>query len=308
MSMAPRPKLSIIIPVYNERESVGVLHRELVEVLTPLREPFEILFVDDGSTDGTGDALRKLKPARVLSFVRNFGKSQALQAGFDAAMGDYLITLDGDLQDDPHEIPDFVARLASADLVVGWKQRRADPFEKRFFSKIANAVTASLTGVRVHDMNCGLKGFRRGVAKALRLHGDMHRYIPALAAGLGFLVAELPVHHRPRRFGTTKYGAWRLLAGLFDFFTLVFLRRFIDRPMHFFGLLGAALAGLGFLVLAYLTWLKLVESAVIGDRPLLLLGVLLIIVGFQSLSLGLVGELVIRQGPDAKRSYVLKEE
>ena len=289
-------------------EWVAEIDGELIEVLTPLKRPFEIIFIDDGSTDGTKTELATLAPARVISFSRNFGKSQALQAGFDAAEGETIFTLDGDLQDDPHEIPAFLRALEHADLVVGWKQHRADPLGKRFFSKIANRVTRLLTGVPIHDMNCCFKAYRKAVAKSLRLYGDMHRYIPAIASGMGFSVTEIPVHHRERKFGKSKYGLWRLFAGFFDFFTLIFLRRFTHRPMHFFGLLGMIAGGIGFIILCYLTWIKLFSGALIGNRPLLTLGVFLIIVGFQSFSLGLIGELIIRQAPAERRSYIIKSD
>ena len=302
------PELSVVIPVYNEAESVAKLHEELLGVLTPLGTTFEIIYVDDGSRDGTFEVLDALRPVTVIRFTRNFGKSQALQAGFDRARGTFVMTMDGDLQDDPHEIPAFLSKAAEGyDLVVGWKRRRLDSSSRRLVSKIANGVTRLCTGVNVHDMNCCFKLYRSDVAKHLSLWGDMHRYIPALAAAAGFSVTEIPINHRQRRFGRSKYGMGRLIAGLFDFVTLIFLRLFTDRPMYFFAAVGSVLSLVGFLALAYLVALKLATGALIGNRPLLALGVLLLIVGFQSLSLGFLGELIIRQNPSTRRTFVVRE-
>ena len=302
-------KISIVIPVYNEENSVALLHKEIADVPRPLGHSYEIIFIDDGSTDGTLKELKKLKPAKIISFARNFGKSQALQAGFDEAEGDYIVTLDGDLQDDPKEIPRLVSAVNSgADLVCGWKHKRQDPFSKRIASRIANGAARVFTGVNVHDMNCGFKIYRPEVAKSLRLYGDMHRYIPSVASSMGFSVGEIMVNHRPRKFGESKYGFGRFINSAFDFITLIFLRRFTDRPMHFFGLLGSFLFTLGVIILGYLSWEKIFIGAPIGGRPLLLLGALLAIIGFQSFSLGFVGELMIRQSAPSSRNFVVKEK
>lgn len=287
--------LSVIIPVYNERESVGILFHELTGVLRPLGKSYEIIFVDDGSRDGAAEELAKLS-CIVITLARNSGKTQALRAGFAEARGDIIFTLDGDLQDDPREIPAFLAAIeGGADLVCGWKQNRQDPFEKRFFSKIANGAARFIARSPVHDMNCGFKAYRREVVENLSLYGDMHRYIPPIVAGMGFRVAEIPVHHRARRFGTSKYGAWRLVAGLFDLLTLIFTQRFFERPLHFFGLVGGGMMSVGTVILLYLSALRIFYDANIGTRPLLFLGVLLVVIGFQSLSLGLLGELIVRR-------------
>lgn len=301
-------KLSIIIPVYNEENSVAILHKEIVDSLRSLGHPFEIIFVDDGSTDGTLEELKKLSPAKTISFTRNFGKSQALQAGFDEAGGDYIVTMDGDLQDDPAEIPKLVNKIQqNFDLVCGWKYNRADPVSRKIASRVANNAARIFTGIDIHDMNCGFKAYRPQVAKSLRLYGDMHRYIPSVASSMGFAVGEAAVNHRPRKFGASKYGFGRFMNSAFDFITLIFLRRFTDRPMHFFGLLGSALFVLGLLILGYLSWEKIFEGAAIGSRPLLLLGALLVIVGFQSFSLGFIGELIIRQDRTS-RQFSIKEK
>jgi len=303
-------KISIIIPVYNEEESVAQLHKEIITTMSKIDYPYEIIFIDDGSSDKTLLELKRLFPVIVVSFAKNFGKSQALQAGFNEASGDYIITLDGDLQDDPKEIPSFIKSLESnLDLVCGWKYKRLDNFSRRFVSKIANNTTKYFTNTLVHDMNCCFKGYRRKVVKQLRLFGDMHRYIPATVSSLGFRVGEIKVNHRQRIYGKTKYGLKRLINGLFDFITLLFLRRFTDRPMYFFGFYGLLFLFAGFVILFYLSWIKFFQDALIGSRPLLLLGVLLIFVGMQSFSLGFLSELIIRQGDSRnKKNYVISEK
>ncbi len=301
-------KISIIIPVYNEEKSVAELHGEIKAVMDKLAYAYEIIFIDDGSSDGTLTELKKLVPVKVLSFTRNFGKSQALQAGFRQATGDYVITMDGDLQDDPADINNFIKLLeGGSDLVCGWKHNRQDSFNKRFVSLIANGVTKYFTKTTVHDMDCCYKGYKSEVVKRLNLFGDMHRYIPAIVSDLGFCVSEVKVNHRPRKFGKTKYGFKRLFNGLFDFMTLLFLRRFTDRPMHFFGLYGLIFSFAGFVILLYLSWIKIFQGALIGGRPLLFLGVLLLLVGMQSFTMGFLGELLIRQGSPDKKNYIIKE-
>lgn len=301
--------ISIVIPVFNERESVAKLHAELVTVLSQLEVPFEIIFVDDGSADGTLEEIKKLKPVRFISFARNFGKSQALQAGFNAAGGTYVFTMDGDLQDDPAEIPRFLKAVEDgSDLVVGWKQNRLDGKSKGLVSKIANKVTGWMTGAHVHDMNCCFKLYRGDVVKHLDLYGDMHRYIPALTAMLGFRVTEIPITHRKREFGKSKYGNFRRLPkSFFDFITLMLIHRFLDRPMHFFGIMGTLFSFVGVLILAYLAYIKLFEEALIGNRPMLLLGILLVVIGVQLFSSGFLGELLIRQNTK-QTLYTIREE
>lgn len=302
--------ISMVIPVFNEEESVAQLHDELVSVLNGVGDDFEIIFIDDGSTDGTLIELQKLKPARIISFARNFGKSQALQAGFHVAKGEYIFTMDGDLQDDPNEIPNFLqkAKNERLDLVCGWKQNRLDSVAKRMVSKFANKITSFFTGTTVHDMNCGFKLYRKEVAQALDFYGDMHRYIPALVSTLGFRIGEIPVHHRKRKFGVSKYGNFRRLSkSLFDLITLLLLRRFIDRPMHLFGIIGTFFSCIGTLILFYLAYIKIFDGAIIGNRPLLLLGILLVVIGLQLFSSGFLGELIIRQ--NSKRNiYTIRED
>jgi len=291
----PGPEISVVIPVYNERESVRELFRELTEVLSATGKTYEIIFVDDGSRDGTADELSRIS-CTTVTLSRNCGKTQALRAGFAEARGNIIFTLDGDLQDDPHEIPKFLSALErGSDMVCGWKQDRQDPFEKRFFSKIANTMARTLAKSPVHDMNCGFKAYRKEVVQNLSLYGDMHRYIPPIVVGQGFRVTETPVNHRARKFGASKYGAWRLIAGLLDLLTLMFTQRFFERPAHFFGMFGGVLIFFGTCALVYLSTLRILYDATIGGRPLLFLGILLVVVGFQSLSLGLLGELVVRR-------------
>ncbi len=303
-------KLSVVIPVYNEQESVAKLHAELLSVFSNLGQPYEIIFIDDGSTDNTLLELKKLQQVRVISFARNQGKSQALQAGFSVAGGECIFTMDGDLQDDPVEIPHFLEAMkrSGSDLVVGWKQNRLDGRSKGLVSKIANRVTGWATGAYVHDMNCGYKLYKSHVAKNLVLTGDHHRYIPAIVASKGHKITEQKVRHRRRQFGESKYGNFgRLFKSLFDFVAIILLGRFGNRPMHLFGIFGVVTGFIGFVILVYMSWLIIVENELVGDRPLLLLGVLLVVVGFQSFVSGFLGELIVRRS-DGKQDYTIVED
>jgi glycosyltransferase involved in cell wall biosynthesis len=288
--------ISVVVPVYDEERSVALLYDELRSALEPLDTEWEAVFVDDGSTDGTFAALTRLHASaanvRVVRLRRNFGKAAALRAGFDQACGETIVTIDGDLQDDPGEIPRLLAKLEEGfDLVSGWKTRRRDPLRRRLLSRIFNAVTARLSGVRLHDMNCGLKAYRAEVVRGLRVYGELHRFIPVLAHHRGYRIAELPVNHRPREHGRSRYGVERYLRGFLDLLTVSFIGRYRHRPLHLFGGLGLALGLLGFGILVYLTVVKLTGHA-IGQRPLLTLGVLLVVVGMQFFSLGLLGEMI----------------
>jgi glycosyltransferase involved in cell wall biosynthesis len=288
--------ISVVVPVFNEERSVALLYEELQAALDPLDEPWEALYVDDGSTDDTFGALTRLHArsdnVRVIRLRRNFGKAAALAAGFAQASGDTIVTIDGDLQDDPAEIPRLLAKLAEGfDLVSGWKTRRRDPVTRRVPSRIFNWTASRIAGVRLHDMNCGLKAYRAEVVHGLTLYGELHRFIPVLAHERGYRVGELPVNHRPREHGRSRYGLERYLRGFLDLLTVTFIGRYRQRPLHLFGGLGLGLALIGFAVLVYLTIVKLTGHA-IGERPLLTLGVLLVVVGLQFFSLGLLGELV----------------
>ncbi len=288
--------LSVVVPVHDEERSVALLYDELLSALEPLGIEWEAVFVDDGSTDGTFAALTRLHSAaanvRVVRLRRNFGKAAALGAGFDQARGDTVVTIDGDLQDDPAEIPRLLAKLDEGfDLVSGWKTRRRDPLSRRLLSRIFNWATSRLSGVRLHDMNCGLKAYRAEVVHGVRLYGELHRFIPVLAHYRGFRIAELPVNHRPREHGRSRYGIERYLRGFLDLLTVSFIGRYRHRPLHLFGGLGLVLGLLGAAILVYLTIVKALGHA-IGGRPLLLLGVLLVVVGLQFFSLGLISEMI----------------
>jgi glycosyltransferase involved in cell wall biosynthesis len=288
--------ISVVVPVHNEERSVALLYDELRSALEPLDRDWEAIFVDDGSTDGSFAALTRLHASaenvRVVRLRRNFGKAAALVAGFDQARGDTIVTLDGDLQDDPGEIPRLLAKLDEGfDLVTGWKTHRRDPLSRRVLSRIFNSVTSRLSGVRLHDMNCGLKAYRAEVVHGLRIYGELHRFVPVLAHYRGFRIAELPVNHRPREHGRSRYGVERYLRGFLDLLTVSFIGRYRQRPLHLFGGLGLVLGLVGVAILVYLTVVKATGHA-IGQRPLLTLGVLLVVVGMQFFSLGLISEMI----------------
>lgn len=284
--------------MFNERDSVRPLLGELLPVARSLGRRVEVIVVDDGSTDGTREILAECASEEpevtVVRLRRNFGKAAALTAGFREATGDAIVTIDGDLQDDPAEIPALLEQLESgADLVSGWKRERRDSWSKRAASKVFNGVSARVGGLDLHDLNCGLKAYRSEVVRSLALAGDQYRYIPVLAANEGFRVTEIPVNHRPRVHGSSKYGIERYLRGFLDLLTIWFLGRFRGRPMHLFGGLGLLSLTTGVLICAYLSVLRILGEG-IGGRPLLLLGVLLIVVGIQLLTIGLVSEMLQR--------------
>jgi glycosyltransferase involved in cell wall biosynthesis len=288
--------LSVVVPVRNEERSVELLYDEIQAALDPLGREWEAVFVDDGSTDGSFAALTRLHAratnVRVVRLRRNFGKAAALAAGFRQSRGEVIATLDADGQDDPAEIPRLLAKLDEGfDLISGWKTKRRDPWRRRLLSRIFNAVTGRISGVRLHDMNSGLKAYRAEVVRGLPLYGELHRFIPVLAHYRGFRIAELPVNHRAREHGRSRYGLERYLRGFFDLITVTFMGRYRHRPLHLFGGLGLALGFAGFLICLYLTVLWFAGQA-IGHRPLLTLGVLLVVVGMQFLSLGLIGEMI----------------
>jgi glycosyltransferase involved in cell wall biosynthesis len=291
--------ISVVIPVCNEERSVALLYEELQAALEPLGEAWDAVFVDDGSTDGSFAALTRLHDrhdnVRVIRLRRNFGKAAALAIGFGQAHGDVVVTIDADLQDDPAEIPRLLLKLEEGfDLVSGWKAHRRDPLGRRFLSRIFNWVTGRVSGLRLHDMNCGLKAYRADVVRGLRLYGELHRFIPVLAHYRGFRIAELPVNHRAREHGRSRYGVERYLRGFLDLLTVSFIGRYRHRPLHLFGGLGLVLGAIGLAILVYLTIVKLLGHA-IGDRPLLTLGVLLVVVGLQFFSLGLISEMLTSQ-------------
>jgi glycosyltransferase involved in cell wall biosynthesis len=291
--------ISVVVPLHNEERSIALLYEELQATLDALGQSWEAVFVDDGSVDGSFAALTRLHEAhenvRVVRLRRNFGKAAALATGFAQAQGETVVTIDADLQDDPAEIPRLLVKLEEGfDLVSGWKTRRRDPLRRRVLSRIFNWVTGRVSGLRLHDMNCGLKAYRSEVVRGLRLYGELHRFIPVLAHYRGFRIAELPVNHRPREHGRSRYGVERYVRGFLDLLTVSFIGRYRHRPLHLFGGLGLVLGAIGFVILVYLTIVKLLGHA-IGERPLLTLGVLLVVVGLQFFSLGLISEMLTSQ-------------
>jgi glycosyltransferase involved in cell wall biosynthesis len=288
--------LSLVVPVFNEAESLLNLYREIVATIEPLGLEWELIFVDDGSSDGSGRLLRALYAAdprvQLIQFRRNFGKSAALSAGFAAAGGDAVVTLDSDLQDIPAEIPRLLDELREgADLVSGWKFPRNDPLTKRLPSSLFNAVVRASTGLQLHDFNCGLKAYRSDVIREIHIYGELHRYIPVLAHFRGFRVTELKVGHRPRQFGASKFGGRRFARGFFDLLTVLFLTQYTRRPLHFFGWFGLSSLVVGFLINTYLSVLWFLGQP-IGHRPLLTLGVLMMVVGAQFVVFGLLAEMI----------------
>lgn len=296
--------LSVIIAVYNEEGTLKKLYAEIkknIDLLIKEKriDGYEVLFVSDGSTDKSEEIIRGMierdANVKLVCFRRNFGKSKALQFGFKRALGDVIITMDADLQDDPKEFSSFFDKLEEGyDLVSGWKYNRLDPLEKRLPSKLFNWVTSKFSGIAIHDFNCGFKAYRKEVAKSVNVYGEFHRYIPVLAVRNGFRVTEIPVTHHKREFGKSKFGAERYLRGLFDALSAMFLLKYWDRPMYFFGKIGLVLFLLGFLICSYLSILWLGGES-IGRRPLLILGVLFILVGVQSVSLGLIANIIVDQ-------------
>ncbi|MBC7319480.1 glycosyltransferase family 2 protein [bacterium] len=308
-----RYDVSFVIPLKNEVETIEALYRGIVENTAPLGLSFEIIFIDDGSTDGSFDVIKRLSRednrVKGIRFRRNFGKSSALSAGFKLAKGNIVITMDADLQDDPVEIPRFIEMINKGyDVVSGWKKIRHDPPSKTLPSRVFNKLTSWATGVDIHDFNCGFKAYRNEVVKSLDIYGELHRYIPALAHSKGFTVGEIIVTHHPRKFGASKYGWERLFKGFLDLFTVVFLTRFIKRPMHVFGSAGVLLFLIGFVINLYLVFYKFITGALIGNRPLLTLGVLCMILGIQSLSIGLLGEMINNLTHGQKEEYYIVEE
>ena len=298
MDTTARSHVSVVIPLYNEEESLALLHQELEEVLDTFSS-YEVVFVDDGSTDGSSDVLRRLyrekKNVKVVVLRKNVGKAEALWVGFQAAGGRYIVTLDADLQDDPREIPRLVRELErGADVVSGWKRVRRDPIQRRIASRLFNGIVRITTHIPLHDFNCGIKAYRQEVVRSLDIYGELHRFIPVLAHNQGFRVSEISVHHRPRRFGKTKYGAWRALHGIIDLFTVLIITRYFQRPAHFFGTIGALFFLVGFFADAYVTFLKVTTGSTQGKIPLLIFGVLMIVVGIHLISLGFLAELLVR--------------
>ncbi len=303
-------EISVLIPSYNEVESLPELLEQVEAELQRITPDWEILVVDDGSTDNTRDTVRDLREKEQrLKYIRlrsNSGKAAALEAGFKEVKGRIVFTLDADLQDDPREIPRFLEMLDQGyDLVSGWKKKRYDPLTKTIPSRIFNRVTSFFAGIRLHDFNCGFKAYRREVIEEVEIYGDLHRYIPALAVARGFRVGEMVVQHHPRRHGQTKYGIGRFFKGPMDLLTVIFLSRFTRKPLHLFGFLGTFSILIGSAVMGYLVWWKLSGTS-LSNRPLLFFGLLAIIVGVQFISFGLLGEMITSNSP--RREYSIQEK
>lgn len=309
---SPAPAISVLVPVLNERDTVEELARRVAAVLDAAGRSFEIVFVDDGSTDGTPERVRAAHEAdrrvKLVRLRRNFGKAAALCAGVDASRGEIVFTMDGDLQDDPEEIPRFLERLEQQglDLVSGWKRRRRDPISKRWPSKLFNWATRRLAQVDLHDFNCGFKVYRREVLEQVAIYGELHRYIPVLASRRGFAVGEIEVKHHARQHGRSKYGWDRFYKGLLDLITVLFITKYTRRPLHLFGLLGLVSFGTGLVICGWLAWLWL-QGESLSERPLLLFGVLLMLLGIQVLTTGLIGEMITYRGFERHDTYSVKE-
>ncbi len=309
-SVSQFKKASIVVPLFNEEESIRPLLLEIKKAVRNLSYDHEIIFVDDGSTDGSLEAIKELAKVdtkvKYISFKKNYGKSAALQVGFTKATGDVVITMDADLQDDPNEIENLINKLEEGfDMVSGWKKKRMDPFIKRSSSKFFNFITRVMSGIKIHDFNCGLKAYRKEVVENIKVYGELHRYIPVLANWQGFTVSEVTVKHHPRRYGKTKFGISRFFKGFVDLLTVVFTTRYIKRPLHLFGFLGAISFFAGFIINGYLSYEKLfgIEQH-LSNRPLLFFGMLLIIVGVQFFSVGLLGEIIVHNTQDEKEYFI----
>lgn len=313
--MEKRLEISVVIPIYNEKENVEELYQQIRDALDKLNKSYEIVLVDDGSTDGSHLALQNIanddSHVQVIRFRRNFGQTAAMKAGFDYANGDVIITMDGDLQNDPNDISKLLDKMDEGfDIVSGWRFRRQDPFlNRRLPSMIANKIISLTTQVKLHDYGCSLKAFRKDVAKNIRLYGEMHRFIPALANLMGVSVAEIPVNHRARVRGISKYGIGRTLRVILDLITVKFLLSYATRPIQIFGLLGAYSGGVGLVIAVYLSFIRLFCHQAIGHRPLLLFAVLLMMMGVQLITMGLLAEIQIRTYHESqdKPIYTVKE-
>lgn len=307
--------VSVIIPLFNEAESLETLSSEIISIFALLPNEYEIIFVNDGSTDNSQKILEEISHRHrnqkicVAQLKRNFGKAAALNVGFSLANGDIIITMDADLQDDPNEIPRFIDKINEGyDVVSGWKTDRKDSFIKNQTSKIYNLFTSILSGVKLHDHNCGFKGYRSESVKDLELYGQLHRYIPVLVSARGYTrITEVGVNHRKRSFGLTKYGPNRFLHGFLDLLTVFFITKYKSSPLHFFGLVSIYFIGFGAVIGLYLTYLRIIEDAKIGDRPLLFLAVLLIVVGIQIGATGLISEQITHTTKKVPRDSIIRK-
>ncbi len=306
-------EISIVIPAYNEAESLPILCDEIFEVMKNITNNYEVLIINDGSNDTTPAVIENLfkdNSERIIgiSLQTNFGKATALKTGFKKARGKIIITMDADLQDDPKEIPNFIAKInEDCDLVSGWKQNRQDSFVKNSSSKFFNFITSLFSKIKLHDFNCGFKAYKNEVARGLDLYGQLHRYIPVIVGNQGYKIAEIPVHHRKRKYGKSKYGPVRFLNGFLDLLTVIVLTKYFRRPAHFFGGLGAIALSSGFIIGIYITYLKFAYGSIQGRLPLFITGILLIMVGVQLISLGLIGEMFVKISGKEDDSYKVKK-
>jgi glycosyltransferase involved in cell wall biosynthesis len=309
--------ISLVIPLLNEEESILRLHQKITEVLKRNNYYFEIIYVDDGSTDDSFKKIKDLKnhsedKIKIIQFRRNFGKAAALSAGFKEAEGDLIITMDADLQDEPEEIPKMINKINEGyDLVSGWKQDRKDPKIKLLSSKIFNFTVSSLTGIKLHDFNCGFKIYRQEVIKNINVYGELHRFLPVLAHQKGFKVGEVKVKHNSRQHGISKYGRSglkRIKNYILDTINIFLITKYSKKPLHFFGNVGLLFIFLGFIIESYLTYLRLTTGSIQNHTPLLMLGILLIIIGTQLISLGLLGEIIIRFNQKRDDVYNIKKK
>ncbi|AKB29604.1 Glycosyl transferase, family 2 [Methanosarcina siciliae T4/M] len=306
-------ELSIVIPAYNEEESVVPCYWEVIEALKPLGKSYEIIFLDDGSTDSTFEKLNELSKTdnrlRVLKLRKNFGQSAALRAGFDHAEGRYIITMDADLQNDPHDIPLLLQKLESEDfdVVCGWRYSRKDTFSKKVYSKFANYLRKKLTHEQIHDSGCTLRAYKKECVNNLELYGELHRYIPAMLGWKGYRIGEIKINHRERQYGKTKYNWKRLFRGFLDLLVVAFWERYSVRPMHVFGGAGLVFGFLGFIISMYLGIMRLVYGRGLSDRPLFLVGILLIIVGVQFLATGVLADILLKiyYGQNGRKNYLI---
>ena len=311
--MKKKQKISLVIPVFNEAKNINPLYQEIYRAMNEIQAEFEVIIVNDGSTDNTQEVIESLysrdaSHIRGIQLLTQSGKAAALHAGFQEATGEIIFTLDGDLQDDPQEIPRFLDKLNEGyDLVSGWKKKRKDSFIKNNTSKIFNAATNMISRVKLHDFNCGFKAYRVEVVKNLSLYGELHRYIPVLIAAKGYRVAEIPVHHRERLTGKSKYGISRFIHGFLDLVTVIFITRFHSRPLHLFGYVGISFFVIGFIIGLYLTSVKLFGHQSIGERPLLLFSVMLMIMGVQIGVTGIVGEQIAGLMYKNDKNYIVKK-
>lgn len=308
-----KPFFTFVVPIKNEEKSIEILVQEITHVCADLQKSCEILFIDDGSTDTSFQILKKLAvknpSVKVIRLRRWFGKSEALSAGFAKAQGNLVVTLDGDLQDDPQELPKFLSKIDEGyDLVLGWKKIRHDPLGKTLPSKVINYAVRKLTGLNIHDVNCGFKVYRNEVVKDLNIYGDLYRFIPILAHQKGYSMIEVAVNHRARRYGKSKYGWQRFMIGFLDLLTVFFLTKYLHRPGHFFGTIGSALFSIGFLIGLYISYLRFTTGSIQFRQPLLFLGMLLLIIGVQCIMTGLLADMIIFFARKEDKNSIIKEE